>query len=366
MVNPRSLFLGAVTGIFAARAATLALNAAVMPRLRPSRNAVPTASILVPARDEAAVLPDLLRALAGQGAHEVIVFDDGDNGDGLAGAAELGVRVISSERPEGWIGKNWACWELAQAATGDVLVFTDADTRWEPGTLAAILATRGRLDADLLSVLPHLRELSPSARLLTPLVENIVLTMAPWPLLSWDQLELGAASGALIAISREAYDATGGHRAISGRILEDVALARLVQATSIGGRRGRSRLVLGGQLLGAVIYRGYSESVHGFGKSVVAVHGGSRAATAASVAAFTATHTLPWLLPGSRWVWALRVAGLLDRSLVALVAGRRRPADLVEGALGPVTPVVGLPALAVGMRRRLRWKGRDYPLSSAR
>lgn len=366
-MSARGLFLGAATAMFAARAATLALNAVVMPRLKPARRpAGHRVSLLVPARDEEAVLPDLLRSLAQQGADEVIVFDDGLNGDGLREADELGIRVISSERPEGWIGKNWACWELAQAATGDVLVFTDADTRWQPGSLSAVLAARARLDADLLSVLPHLRELTPSARLLTPLVENIVLTQAPWPLLSCDRLGMGAASGALIAISREAYDASGGHYAIAGRILEDVALARLVQRTTVRGRRGRSRLVLGGRLLGAVIYRTYGESVRGFGKSVVAVHEGSRVATTASVGVFLATHTLPWLLPGSPWVRALRVAGMLDRTLVALVAGRREPADIVEGLLGPVTPILALPGLAVGLRRKLSWKGRDYPISSAK
>lgn len=309
-----------------------------------------------------------MRDLAAQQADEVIVCDDGNNGDSLREASSLGIRVIpAGPRPEGWIGKNWACWQLAQEATGDVLIFADADTRWKPGTLDAILAARTGLQADLLSVLPRLEDLTLSARILTPLVENIVLTMAPWPLLSWDRLGMGAASGALIAIGRDAYETSGGHAAIAGQILEDVALARAVQHTTLpGGRRGRSRLVLGDRLYGAVIYRSYTESVHGFGKSLVAVHEGSRVATAASVATFAATHTLPWLLPGSRWVWGLRIAGLLDRTLVAIVAGRRNAADLAEGLLGPITPLLGLPALVIGMRRRLTWKGRDYPLSAAR
>ncbi|RRD46348.1 glycosyltransferase family 2 protein [Tessaracoccus sp. OH4464_COT-324] len=368
MVRLRRLALGAATAIFAARAATLALNSAVIPRLRPAprREERPSVSILVPARDEEHNLPGLLRALARQGANEVIVFDDGLNGAGLAEADSLGVRVISSERPEGWMGKNWACWELARAASGEILVFTDADTRWEAGALDAILELKSRLGADLFSVLPGLRELSPSARLLSPLVENIVLTMAPWPLLSWDRLGKGSASGALIAIDRATYEACGGHRALSNRIQEDILLARLVQFTRVRGRRGRSRLALGGDLLGAVFYRTYRESVRGLGKSVVATHEGSRVAACLSLLAFGLTHTLPWLVRGSRWVWALRAASLLDRSVVAVAAGRRAPADLAEGLLGPITPILSIPGAVVGLRRELSWKGRRYPQSAAR
>ncbi|MGT5494246.1 glycosyltransferase, partial [Escherichia coli] len=81
-------------------------------------------SVLVPARDEEANLPGLLRALAAQGADEILVFDDGLNGTGLDQAEEHGVRVLSSPRPEGWVGRNWPLWELARAAHGQVLVIT--------------------------------------------------------------------------------------------------------------------------------------------------------------------------------------------------------------------------------------------------
>lgn len=367
MVRFRPLLIG-ISAAFAAWAAILALNAVVMPRLhsesRPSTGQ--RVSLLVPARDEEAHLLDLLPALAAQGADEVIVFDDGLNGVGLRDADALGVRVISSPRPAGWAGKNWACWELARAANGDVLVFTDADTCWQPGSLDAILAARSRLDADMLSVLPTLRGLGLSTRLVTPLLENVVLTMAPWPLLSWDQLGMGTTCGALMAITREAYFGCGGHRRIADRIQEDILLARGVQHSTIDGRRGRARLALSGGQLGIVSYRTYAESVRGFGKSLVAVHDGSRVATVANLFAFATTHTLPWLLPVSRWVWVLRAAGLADRTLTAMVAGRQGPADLAEGLLGQVSPIAVSPCVFFGLQGRITWKGRDYEQSATR
>src|SRR5699024_5334989 len=153
-------------------------------------------------------LPGLLRALAAQGADEILVFDDGLNSTGLDRAEEHGVRVLSSTRPEGRVGRNWPLWELARAARGQVLLITDAETASQGGTLHAVPAAKRRLRADLLSVLPSLRGLTVGPRLLSPLTENIVLTLAPWPLLAWDRLGAGATSGALIAIDRSAYLAT--------------------------------------------------------------------------------------------------------------------------------------------------------------
>lgn len=132
-------------------------------------------------------------------------------------------------------------------------------------------------------------------------------------------------------------------------------LARSVKASG-----GRARLMIGHSMLGVRMYGSYRESVDGFSKNLVAVHQGSRVATVLSLAAFSATHLVPWLVPGSRGVWALRVASLADRALVNVVAGRRRPADLAECLLGPVTSVLALPALVAAFRPRVAWKGRTY------
>ena len=368
MVSLRRALLAGVTAVYLARAATLALNLAVMPRLRPAgpRPQAPTVSLLVPARDEEANLPGLLRALAAQGADEILVFDDGLNSTGLDRAEEHGVRVLSSTRPEGWVGRNWPLWELARAARGQVLVITDADTAWEEGTLDAVLAAKRRLRADLLSVLPSMRGLTVGTRLLSPLTENIVLTLAPWPLLAWDRLGAGATSGALIAIDRSAYLATGGHHALAGVIQDDMALGRAVQRLRRGGRPGRTRLVLGGRLFGVRNYDSYRDSVQGFGKSAVALHGGSRLATIATVTGYGLSHTLVWCLRLTPWVRVLRFASIADRAVVAAATGRRGPKDLAEGLLGPVTPLLALPALAVALRRTVRWKSREHAVRPAR
>ncbi|WP_409013256.1 glycosyltransferase, partial [Deinococcus sp.] len=135
---------------------TLAVNALAFRVLRPCPPmsapvlTAPSVSILVPARDEAANLPHTLPRLlaqtnASQGLLEVLVLNDQSGDDTARIAADLmagvsGARLLSGQpRPPGWHGKPWACMQLAQAARGEVLIFTDADVCWEPGTLASLL-----------------------------------------------------------------------------------------------------------------------------------------------------------------------------------------------------------------------------------
>ncbi len=103
---------------------------------------MPSLSVIIPARNEAHNLPTLLGSLAAQSVRpcEILVVDDGSTDRTAEVARELGARVIASEPlPEGWRGKTWACHQGAQAATGELLCFVDADTWFEPGGLARIL-----------------------------------------------------------------------------------------------------------------------------------------------------------------------------------------------------------------------------------
>ena len=117
-------------------------------RLRPCARAsaagpLPSVSIIIPARNEEHNLPTLLRSLAAQPVkpREIIVVDDGSTDRTAELARQLGATVIPSKPlPDGWRGKTWACHQGAQAATGELLLFLDADTWFEPDGLARVLA----------------------------------------------------------------------------------------------------------------------------------------------------------------------------------------------------------------------------------
>ncbi len=356
---------------------TLAVNALAFRVLRPRSPvpAAPSVSILVPARDEAANLPHTLPRLLMQGAHEVLILDD-QSGDGTARiATDLtagvpGARLLSGQpRPPGWHGKPWACMQLAQAASGEVLIFTDADVCWEAGTLASLLFELETSRADLLTVWPRQETRKWGERLLAPLIDDVLLSILPAPITRLPFASMSAGNGQLMAFRRAAYLRVGGHGLVRGEVLEDVSFAARLKA-----RGGRVALALGGDLMSVRMYRSYAGAggaVEGFAKSLHAVHGGSRALMALSWLWHFAVYTLPWLRllggrPQSGTQPGLIALGLLERLLVNLKTGRSTHADLLEVLLTPVTSLAALPVYLLAFRRNYRWKGREYSRDTER
>ena len=352
----RRLYLGTALAFFAVKAAVLLTNALTFPKLRPRPlpERRPRVSLLIPARDEAHNLPRTLPGLLSQGADEVIVLDDASS-DGTAEVARaLGARVISGQPlPDGWYGKPWACQQLGEAASGDILIFTDADVSWKAGALGAVLHELEAKQADLLSVLPRPERLSLGARFLTPLVDAVVLCYLPYPLVRWPYPSLSTGNGQLMAFRRAAYEQAGGYSGVRAQILEDTQFARQLKAQG-----GRLTLALGAGGVGVTMYGSYPASLSGFGKNSLAIHLHSRPLLLLSLLWHLAAYTLPWLIPSPLW---LRLAGLAERSLVNLVTDRARPLDLAEGLLAPFTPLLALPAYRRAFKRQVTWKGRTYP-----
>jgi hypothetical protein len=329
-------------------------------RTRPA--ARPRVSLLVPARDEAATLPHTLPTWLVQGADEVLVLDDGSRdatprlvADAAAGAPALRL-LRGAPLPPGWSGKNWACHQLADAADGDVLVFTDADVAWAPGALERVVAELAATDAGLLTVWPRQRCASLGERLLVPLVDLLLLANLPHPLVrALPFASLAAANGQVMAWRRDAYARVGGHAALPAEVLEDVRLAQRAKRLGV-----RLTLRLGGPWVATRMYRGWSDVVAGFGKNVLAAAGGAPAALVAIWALNLAAYTAPWLVAwvDPRW-WVLAVAGVALRALANAKSGR----PVAEALLQPAGPVALTAVVARALARRggYAWKGRTYP-----
>lgn len=359
----RTVLGGLCLGYTAYRAVTLAVNSVAFPRLdRPYQRTGrrPRVSLLTPARDEAHNVPKLLGGLLKQGADEVILLDDGSS-DGTGDIAREmcsgteGARVMGgTPLPEGWAGKNWACQQLAQAATGDVLIFVDADVEWQAGALDALLAELERSGADLLSCWPRQNVGSAGERLITPLIDMYLLTLLPYPAMSLPLVVTATAVGQVMVFKRSTYDAVGGHELVKGDVLEDVLFAKRLKAQGY-----QVKGVLGGSRIGVRMYEDYATSVNGYAKSWLPVHGNSRILLSLALAGQFCVMTLPWMMdfPGAK---VLRVTGLLERAAVAWVAGRRQSGDLAEGVLGPLGPLLLLPTYRKAMRKKVKWKGRVY------
>jgi hypothetical protein len=360
----------AVAALFVAVQLVVAVvNARAFPRLpappatRPAE--APRVSILVPARDEADTLPETLPRWLRQGADEVIVLNDAStDGTGAilsrAAADASHLRVLDGDPlPAGWNGKNWACHQLARAARGELLVFTDADVRWEEGALDALLLAWTRHRPGLLTVWPRQRTGGLYERLVVPQVDMILLGALPHPAVRLPFATLAGANGQLMAWTRAAYDRVGGHAAVRGEVLEDVRLAQRAKAAGV-----RLHLALGHPLLSTRMYRGAGATVRGFAKNVLAAAGSAPvlvALTLLNLLAYTAAWPLALLQP--RWA-AVAAGGLALRALTAARSGR----SPLEAPLQPLAPLALLPIVGVALARRggYVWRGRRYPAEGTR
>ncbi|MBN2050337.1 MAG: glycosyltransferase [Spirochaetales bacterium] len=215
--------------------------------LRPER-----ISVIIPARNEEANLPILLKSLLGEAGliGEILVSDDGSEDGTAAIARSLGARVVdSSGKPEGWYGKAWACWKAAGEAREDLLLFLDADTRVEPGGLGRLLAERAAT-GKVISVQPFHRVCRPyeylSAFFNTAAMAGVGAFAFPGRRSGYT-----GGFGPCILCGREEYFRAGGHRGVRDCIVEDLALAEVFYNT------GTDVGLYGGK--GTVSYRMYPE-----------------------------------------------------------------------------------------------------------
>jgi chlorobactene glucosyltransferase len=352
-------------------------NLLAAPRLEragsPRALALARASVLLPARNEAdnlrATLPALLRL-----EHpdlEILVLDDGSEDDTaavveshLAGGSGRLRLLRGLPLPEGWLGKNWACHQLAQAARGEVLIFCDADVTAHPAALRRTLAAMERAGAGVLTALPKQRLDSWVESAVVPLVAHLpVLTLLPLPLVARVRApSLSMANGQWLAFTREAYRGCGGHAAVRAEVVEDVALGRRAKAA-----KHRLLPVVASSLLEVRMYRDASALREGFGKNLYALAGGRPAPFLGALLVFLMTAVFPWAgaalgVPGAMLPLALLVA---VRGCGAILF-RHRPGSLLLHPVGSVLLIaLALWSCAGARRGRLRWKGRRIDAAMA-
>lgn len=184
-------------------------------------------SIIIPARDEEASLGGLLESINSQHRrpHEIIVVDDGSTDRTAAIAEAHGARVINPPAlPDDWKGKPWACQQGAAAATGDWLLFLDADTRLAPGAMGKIASLSSRADR-VHSICPHHTVHRPYEQL-SAFFNVIMLAGVNAFGIQRDPSNHAALFGQCMLISRIHHEQVGGHQAVRAEILENFHLAR--------------------------------------------------------------------------------------------------------------------------------------------
>jgi 4,4'-diaponeurosporenoate glycosyltransferase len=185
----------------------------------------PSISVVIPARNEEHALPNLLNSLSGQLSRkdEIIVVDDNSEDNTKKVAENSGAKVLESlPTPEGWIGKTWACYQGANVASGEILVFLDADTVLEKNGLKNMLETYVEKDG-VLSIQPY-HKMRNLYEQLSAFFNIIVMAgIGVFTVLGRRIRPIGL-FGPAVVMKKQYYVDSGGHEKVKGEILDDVAL----------------------------------------------------------------------------------------------------------------------------------------------
>ena len=338
----------AITGALLVISLTAITNVFTLPHLKNRAKSKtdeqqPFVSVMIPARDEAAVIGGTISRLLAQdyARYEIILLDD----QSTDGTTEVALQAAGDDPrlhiqtgtplPAGWMGKNWACQQMQQNAKGDILVFTDADVIWEPNALRALVENMTATQADLYTIWPTQQTVTWAERLTVPLMALVILGYLP--IIGTHYVPLaafGAANGQCMAWRRSAYDTVGGHQAVSDNVLEDVTMARMIKAAGL-----RLRMADGNTLIRCRMYTNWPSVRDGYAKNILAGYGNSIPLLLGATVFHWGIFLIPWvwlLVAPGLWPLLLVIAGLSVRALTAAFTHQR----IIDAILLPVSVLV--------------------------
>jgi hypothetical protein len=326
-------------------------------------------SAIVPARNEEATISSCVRSLADQPEIQEIIVVDDQSTDGTPGVladlatAEARLRVIGAgPLPAGWVGKNHAAWLGAQQATGQWLLFTDADAVHLPGSAARALADAEQSGSALVSYSPAQEMHTWWERALIPFIYCRLSQLYPYGAVNDPDSPRAAANGQYLLIRHDAYEAIGGHTAVCGEVLEDVALAQRAKEAGLTLRFGP-----GDQIARVRMYATFGAMWEGWTKNLSPLLAQARQGVTRELLS-----VIPWIplvcltLAPRHLIFGVLALLLLAGRHASYAASLRRN----RFALSSVIYYLAGLSLYCGVlmasdlhyaQGKVRWKGREYP-----
>lgn len=234
----------------------------------------PFVSILVPARNEEANIEACVTSLAAQDYpnFEIIILDDESTDKTWNILKRMALkyrrlRIIKGKQlPQGWIGKPWACHQLFLASRGELLLFTDADTRHDPMSLKKAVSAFYAEGADFLTALPREETHTLAEKLTIPIMPFGISSFFPMKIAQQSSLPaLSISVGQFMLFRREALEEIGGFEAIRICVLDDVEMGRRIKAAGL-----EWRIVDATSLVSCRMYASLEEVFAGFSKNLFA------------------------------------------------------------------------------------------------
>jgi len=296
---------------------------------------------------------------------EILVFDDESTDNTVTIVQQFAlhdkrVRLLFSKGlPNGWLGKNHACHSASLEATGDYLLFVDADVRLEPTTISLALNRLKQQQLGLLSIFPKQVMETLGEQVTVPLMNQIVLSLLPLILVrksSWTAFS--AANGQFMLFDSAVYQALQPHERFRREKVEDLKIAKYLKR-----QRVRIASIASVPQVSCRMYRGYQEALHGFSKNIIQIFGGSALLAC-----------LYWIVTSFGFLAVLVAFGLdglflyflmviLMRVLVSVTSNQSYTENLVNSVpqQGSLARIIAL-AIWSGWRKKQIWKDRNISL----
>jgi glycosyltransferase involved in cell wall biosynthesis len=312
-----------------------------------------TIDILIPMRNEEENVEGCLKSVINSellDSSQVFALDDGSTDSTAQLISQFKVeKLTGTVLPVGWLGKVWACHNLAQSGSGTYLVFIDADVRLHPYAIASAITKMNKFGWDFIS--PYPRQIAGSflEKLIQPLLQWSWLASVPLRMAErFPNRSMTIANGQFFIVKRSAYEKSGGHAAIPGEVLDDLELARLLISKGFKGG-----VADGSSVASCRMYKNNSQLIDGYTKSLWRAFGGQLGTVVAILLLFF-TGISPYLGIGAPALFIF-----LSR-VIAAIKTRSNPA---YAFLHPISIVLLLYLITLSSIRKSRgtltWRGRE-------
>jgi len=327
----------------------------------------PKVSLLIPARNEEVALGRLLTGLQqlDYPDYEVIVCDDhsSDNTEEIlnwfSGDDNRFNWFLGERLPEDWLGKNFACHQLAEKATGKYLIFLDADVDLRQDALTKAVSYFQENKLSLLSVFPQQKMLTFQEQMIVPVMNWILLSLLPMTLVSQSNFpSLSAANGQFMMFERVSYLKYQWHSKVRNQNVEDIRLARMVKSNGL-----KMAVLLGNNDIYCRMYRHWNEAVIGFSRNIHEYFGGKRIVMIGFWLIVILGPFIVWTVLGKEYFWLFLALVGVNRIFVAVASRQNILSSVVHHPLQMINfTAIVFYNIYRRIKKETSWKGRKIKL----
>jgi chlorobactene glucosyltransferase len=322
-------------------------------------------SILIPMRNEESNITECLNSIVNQtySNYEIIVLDDHSEDSSVEMVKSIQncsskIRLFSGEElPAGWLGKNWACHQLSRHATGDYLLFIDADVTITNRVVQSAIGIMKKYNLNMLTVFPSQKIDNWRVRLIIPMMNWLLLSFLPIrKVFTSNNKSFIAANGQFILFKKEDYEKIGGHNSVKSKVVEDMELARLIKGNSF-----KMMTLLGGEHISCKMYSTFTEAFNGFSKNYYAGFNTNPVFFLFLMLLFQLVFTIPflsWALMPQYNIVVLLI--LFSRALMSILSKQNLILNILLHPFQMIVSfLIGINSVLIYYTKRGIWKGRN-------